>query len=138
MRRSGLFLIELVIVILFFAVSCTICVRIFAAAKLFSDRARRLDTAVAAAQNAAELYKNSGGSLAQTAGLLGAELSGGTATLDAGDGLTLVMADAGTADDNPATYCEIKVIDPEGETVFGITAAALTGAGYSSATVGGS
>lgn len=126
------------IVILFFALSCTICVRIFAAAKLFSNRARQLDTAVAAAQNAAELYKNSGGSLAQTAGQLGAELSGDTAKLDAGDGLTLVMTDAGTVDDNPASYCEIKVINPEGETVFGITAASLSSAGYSSAGAGGS
>ena len=133
MRRSGLFLIELVIVILFFAVSCTVCVRIFAAAKLLSDRAQRLDTAVAAAQNAAELYKNCGGSLADTAGQLGALLTDGKATLDAGDGMTLVMTESGTDGGNLASYCEITVIGPEGETMFGITAASL-----SSAVIGGS
>lgn len=55
--KSGLFLIELIILILFFAVAGAICVRLFVAAHLDSTAGENLSQAVLAAQSAAEAWK---------------------------------------------------------------------------------
>jgi Type II secretory pathway, pseudopilin PulG len=125
MRRSGLFLIEIVIVILFFAVSAAVCMRIFAAAKITSDRAQKLDNAVQIAQNAAEFYKNSGGDLDVTATKLGAKVEDGSVTLVLDGGLTLALVPDNAKSDEDASFCDVSVLNADGDTVFAVTAAVL-------------
>lgn len=55
--KAGLFLIELIILILFFAVAGAICVRLFVTAHLESIQGEVLSQAVLACQSAAEAYK---------------------------------------------------------------------------------
>lgn len=55
--KAGLFLVELIILILFFAVAGAICVRLFVTAHLDSMEGENLSQAVLAAQSAAEAYK---------------------------------------------------------------------------------
>lgn len=55
--KAGLFLIELIILILFFAIASGICVQLFVNAHLTSIRSSQLNRAVLAAQSAAEAYK---------------------------------------------------------------------------------
>ena len=55
---SGLFLLELMISIAFFAIAATGCVQIFARAHSLSEQAEKLDQAVSIAQNLTE--ENSG------------------------------------------------------------------------------
>lgn len=58
--KAGLFLIELIILILFFAVAGAICVRLFVTAHLESIQGEVLNRAVLASQSAAEAYKCAG------------------------------------------------------------------------------
>lgn len=59
--KTSLQLMELLIMILVFALSAAICLQIFAKAKDISNSAARLDKAVALAQNAAEVLKLTAG-----------------------------------------------------------------------------
>lgn len=127
MRRSGLFLIELIIVILFFAVSSAVCMHIFASAKLTADRAKKLDTAVEAAQNAAELYKDCGGDLSAAAKRLGAKVDGDSAALTLDGGLTLTLVPDASKSDENASFCDVSVFGTDGKIIFAVTAAALGG-----------
>ena len=127
MRQSGLFLIELIIVILFFSISAAICMRIFAVSKIASDNANQLNSAVEASQNAAECFKSSNGSFDRAVGLLGAELTDkNTAVLALQNGLILTMTVNETKSTAYSSLCDIAVHDSEGAEVFTITAAALT------------
>ncbi len=76
--QSVLFLIELMISFLVFAVTAAVCVRIFAGAHQISRQSEELSQAVVFAQNAAESLKSSRGDLEKAAGLLG----GGTFSED--------------------------------------------------------
>ena len=69
--KTSLFLMELVLMILFFAVSAAVCMRVFAAAQLRSDRSSDLSNASLQAQSAAECWKRTEGDAAATAALLG-------------------------------------------------------------------
>lgn len=55
--KSSLFLIELIIVILFFAVASAICVRLFAQAHLTAQEGRDLNQGVFLAESAAETFR---------------------------------------------------------------------------------
>lgn len=55
--KSGLFLMELVIVILFFSISAAVCMRIFSTAKIKSDNSRDISNASVATQSCAESFK---------------------------------------------------------------------------------
>lgn len=68
--KNSLFLMELIIVILFFSISAAICMQVFAASKLTSLHSRNLSSAVIAAENAAECYKASGGDCGELALML--------------------------------------------------------------------
>ncbi|WRS26454.1 hypothetical protein U6B65_08860 [Oscillospiraceae bacterium MB08-C2-2] len=57
--KSGLFLVELIAAILFFAVACAVCTQLFVRAHLTSQRSGDLTHGVIAAQNAAECFKAS-------------------------------------------------------------------------------
>ncbi|MCL1808346.1 MAG: hypothetical protein FWG42_01095 [Clostridiales bacterium] len=73
---SGMFLTELLMAILIFAVASAICLRVFVAANHVSAESSRLNHAVASAQNCAECFKATGGSLPETAALLGGAFTG--------------------------------------------------------------
>lgn len=55
--RGSLVLMELLVMILVFALASALCLQIFAGAKALSVRTARMDEAVLLAQNAAELLK---------------------------------------------------------------------------------
>lgn len=59
--RSSLFLMEMIVVILFFSLCAAICVHVFVNARETSQASYNLSCAVLAAQNVAECYKATGG-----------------------------------------------------------------------------
>ena len=61
--KSGLFLMELIIAIAFFAVSSAVCVQLFAMAYNLSSRSVGIQMAVMNAQSAAESFKLTGGDI---------------------------------------------------------------------------
>ena len=61
--KSGLFLMELIIAIAFFAVSSAVCVQLFAMAHNLSSRSVGIQMAVMNAQSAAESFKSTGGDI---------------------------------------------------------------------------
>ena len=74
--KTGLFLMELLLVILFFSIASAVCLRGFAAAWQKSRDSADLGGAVLAAQSAAEYWKAAGGDPVQTAALMKGTLSG--------------------------------------------------------------
>ncbi|MEG2038639.1 MAG: hypothetical protein RRZ73_02810 [Oscillospiraceae bacterium] len=71
--KSGLFLIELMIMILFFSIASAICIQLFVKANLISNDSRDLSMATDKAQIAAEYFKSTDGSETKLKKLLGAE-----------------------------------------------------------------
>lgn len=59
--KSGLFLLELIIAIVFFALSSVICIQLFVKAHTLSQKNTELNMAVIQAQNAAEAFKAANG-----------------------------------------------------------------------------
>ncbi|NLL63705.1 MAG: hypothetical protein GX241_05660 [Ruminococcaceae bacterium] len=58
--KSSLFLMEIIIVLLFFTLSAAICMKVFAVAKVKTDVSRNLSNATFAAESLAEVYKEAG------------------------------------------------------------------------------
>lgn len=75
--KSGLFLMELIIAIAFFAVASAVCIQLFATAHSLRTRSFGLQMAVASAQSAADTFKVTGGDTYLMGELLGAQVSGG-------------------------------------------------------------
>lgn len=69
-KRSSLFLVEITIAILFFAMASSVCLQLFAVSALKADEATDLNAAVLEASSAAECYRCTEGDLKQTASLL--------------------------------------------------------------------
>lgn len=55
--KSSLFLMELIIVIMFFSLSAAICMKVFSSAKVKTDLSRNMTNASFAAESLAECYK---------------------------------------------------------------------------------
>ena len=72
--KTPLFLMELILMLLFFSFSAAICLQIFAGAKRISEENRRLDYAVMQAQTVADYWKASHGNLKATADRMGANV----------------------------------------------------------------
>jgi type II secretory pathway pseudopilin PulG len=80
--KSGLFLIELIVVILVFSLSAATCLNLFFRSRQISIESRMLSHASMAVQSAADCYKSAAGDLKRTAELTGGELHDeGTLTL---------------------------------------------------------
>lgn len=80
--KSSLFLMELIIVILFFSICAAICIQVFASAKQLADNSYQLHCAVLAAQSGAETYKATAGDLSAITEVLNGEQHGtGTAAV---------------------------------------------------------
>lgn len=76
--KSGLFLMELALIILFFAMTSAVCVNLFVSARLTSIAAKDLNHAVIEAQSAAESIKQAMGDDVLLAEMLGAVPQGET------------------------------------------------------------
>ncbi len=79
--RSHLFLMELVVAILFFALCAGICMRVFARASIDLRESERLLASVSNAENAAELYKHYKGDLDLVARVTGGNVAGDILTV---------------------------------------------------------
>lgn len=80
--KSTLFLMELIIAILFFAVTSAVCAQIFAKSHILSTKTTRLNHAVAQAESAAESFKAVNGSMEDLTALFpGAALDKNTLTV---------------------------------------------------------
>lgn len=123
MRRSGLFLIELILALLFFSVTSAVCMQIFGTSAVMVEQKEDRDAAVDASVNAAECLKAAGGDLAGAAKLLeaaallgnGAAVSDGVLTQPCGDALTLTVAV--TREERNAVFCTADVTDEAGKLV---------------------
>jgi len=82
LSSSGMFLIELLIAILVFAVASAICVNIFVTAHFIAEDSSELNRAVITAQNGAETFKAAGGNLEETAALLNTDIRNEAASVD--------------------------------------------------------
>lgn len=74
--KSGLFLMELIIAIAFFAFASAICIQLFAKAHTLSGYSRDLGMALSAAQSAAECFKSTGADPGRMGELLSATPEG--------------------------------------------------------------
>lgn len=59
--KSGIFLMELILSILFFSIAAAVCVKLFVTSHNLSDRSVKLNEAVAMAENIAEAFYGSNG-----------------------------------------------------------------------------
>jgi len=71
LKKSSLFLLELIIVLFFFSLCTAICVNIFAKAKTLSTQSYELNNSVLVVQNAAECFKATDADAREIALLLG-------------------------------------------------------------------
>lgn len=69
--KSGLFLIELIIVILFFSIASAVCVQLFVRSHLISTQSEELTQSVNVSQSAAACIQQTKGDIDRTASLLG-------------------------------------------------------------------
>jgi len=83
--KSGLFLMELLLTLLLFALCAAICMQVFAFASHRADDTEDLSKGVFAASSAAECYKSCGGDLQVVAATLGGRVTDGTLTIDYDD-----------------------------------------------------
>ncbi len=132
--KSGLFLMELIFVILFFALSGAICLQMFAYASQTATHAEELTQATLVARSAAECFQATDGALEDVA-----ELLSGTAT-DTTVAITYDQDWQRGADTTSATYtlelvqqgttADIAVYDmADGEPIYTLTVAIRQGGG---------
>lgn len=105
--KSGLFLIELIIAIVFFAISSAVCMQLFAKAHMISQTSRDLNTAVICAQNVAEAFCATNGAPQAFAALLE---TGGSGDVYA----QYFDSEWNRSDEKQAKYELIAVISPGG------------------------
>lgn len=74
--KSRLFLIEMIVIILFFSIAAAVCINMFTQAKIVSGKSTELTMALLSAQQAAETFKSSGGDKEATGQRLGAQIEG--------------------------------------------------------------
>ena len=95
-RKTGLFLMELIIAILFFSLAAAICIQLFVKSHMISERSIALNHSILLAQNTAEIFYATNGDPEKLASLLGCGESSGTAAIADSDNtstLTLFYTD---------------------------------------------
>ena len=70
---SGIFLMEILLALLIFALTSAVCLQVFVTAHRIAAESDSLNRAVVAAQNVAECFKASNGDLSETARLITGE-----------------------------------------------------------------
>ncbi len=83
--RAPLVLMELVVMVLVFALASALCLHAFVLSRRLSDRSLLADEALLLAQNAAETLKLTGGDLQSAASQPGGQAQTGLWTLEQGD-----------------------------------------------------
>lgn len=120
---SGLFLIELMLGIMIFAIAAAVCLKVFVTASDVSLDSAGLNRAVILAQNSAECFKAAGGDLAETAGLLDESFSSEDTLVYESSGLIVeikrVSAQAGL------TEGTVTVKNQSGNPIFSIPVSVL-------------
>lgn len=74
-RKSSLFLLELIIAILFFALAAAVCVRLFGVSYTLTKQSEYRNTAVLQAQSIAEIYRNDDGNVDSIVAWTGATMT---------------------------------------------------------------
>ncbi len=126
--RTGLFLAELTVVILFFAISAAVCMKLFAYAYITTERASTVGHAISAAQNTAECFKASEGDILQTARLLGAAAQNNRLSYQPDGNINLTL-DADPDTNSASVSGKIKVTDINNKLLFELDIIALRGIG---------
>lgn len=91
-RKTGLFLMELIIAILFFSLASAICIQLFVKSHMISERSIALNHSILLAQNTAEIFYATNGDPEKMASLLGCGESSGTAAIaDSDNASTLTL-----------------------------------------------
>ena len=91
-RKTGLFLMELIIAILFFSLASAICIQLFVKSHMISERSIALNHSILLAQNTAEIFYATNGDPEKMASLLGCGESSGTAAVaDSDNASTLTL-----------------------------------------------
>ena len=95
-RKTGLFLMELIIAILFFSLAAAICIQLFVKSHMISERSIALNHSILLAQNTAEIFYATNGNPEKMASLLGCGESSDTAAIADSENastLTLIYTD---------------------------------------------
>ncbi len=124
--RTGLFLIELVIVILFFTITATVCMKLFAFSYTMTKYSSDISHAAAAAQNTAECFKAAKGDLEKTAELLGADFKNHILSYNPDDDITLTLI-TDTEKSELSVNGSIQVADKNNKIIFELEIIALRG-----------
>jgi len=128
--KSGLFLMELIIVILFFSVSAAICMRIFGTAKIKSDYSRDLSNSSVYAQSCAEAYKAYDADLENTAEAMEGKFDDNTLTVyydfdwnitNSKESAKYILTLDKTKDSDIKTTGKITVKKANGDSLFKLT-----------------
>lgn len=91
-RKTGLFLMELIIAILFFSLAAAICIQLFVKSHMISERSIALNHSILLAQNTAEIFYATNGNPEKMASLLGCRESSDTAAVaDSDNASTLTL-----------------------------------------------
>ena len=91
-RKTGLFLMELIIAILFFSLAAAICIQLFVKSHMISERSIALNHSILLAQNTAEIFYATNGNPEKMASLLGCKESSDTAAVaDSDNASTLTL-----------------------------------------------
>lgn len=91
-RKTGLFLMELIIAILFFSLAAAICIQLFVKSHMISERSIALNHSILLAQNTAEIFYATNGDPEKMASLLGCGESSDTAAIaDSDNASTLTL-----------------------------------------------
>ncbi len=118
--KAPLAVIEILFMLLVFAVAAAICLKTFAVADRISEESRRLDFAVTEVQNAAEVMKGCSGDFAAAARILGGVWDGETLRLVREEYTVSVVPNIG---DNRTQRAHITAISTAGVTLFSVEVA---------------
>lgn len=124
--RTGLFLIELVIIIMFFAISATVCMKLFAFAYTMTEYSSDISHAATAAQNTAECFKAAEGDMVKTAELLGAVFENNKLLYNPDDDIKLTLI-TDTNKSDVSVNGIISVADKNNKIIFEMEIIALCG-----------
>ena len=126
--QSSLFLMEMMVVILYFALTSAICVHLFAQSYQTAKHSEDLTNGVLQAESAAELYKSTAGDLQQTAELLDAKWEAAGSLMVLYDAHWQIVQQDGAyqltmsaAQETLIPTAEIVISTPEGKEIYRLT-----------------
>lgn len=121
--KAPLALMELLIMLLVFALAAGLCLQAFSTAKQTSVENAERDCAVFHAQNAAELLKYHSGDFTSTAQLLGGTVSNGVLTLHIDEHSMLLTITSNKSDTPLLGQATVTVASAEEEVLFSLPVA---------------